>query len=73
MVTQLLYGDWEFRSSDTENWLPAVEDKESRVSIFIVNDSMSSWESQLHWSLETIEGGMIEAEDVIVNIPSQSS
>jgi beta-mannosidase len=24
MVTQLLNGDWEFRSPDSEKWLPAV-------------------------------------------------
>lgn len=43
--------------------LLSIEDKPTEQNVYITNDSRETWEGSVHWSLETLDGKVLEAKE----------
>jgi beta-mannosidase len=50
-----------------------VEKRQRQVDVWVSNDSLSAWDGRVHWTLETLEGEVVEGGNQPVTCPPQSA
>jgi beta-mannosidase len=51
----------------------SIEDRPPEQAVFVSNDTLKPWEGSLKWSLETLEGEILRAEEVGVKAKPQTA
>jgi beta-mannosidase len=50
----------------------SIEDEPTSMGIYVTNDRLESWEGALRWSLETLDGRVVESGQSLVEVAPQS-